>query len=105
MGKVFINWGNFFFNFIKHCLLFLYNFLTSVSAEKKGALNNFEKFASLNGPNFYNVSPNKEKLKLVSRPNKIKEFIDVVEEKNIVGQIKPFHAGETLQWHVEGIIN
>ena len=68
-------------------------------------IDNFEKFASLNGPNFYNVPPNKEKLKLVSRPNKIKEYIDVVEEKNIVGQIKPFHAGETLQWQVEGIVN
>ncbi len=73
--------------------------------EEEDALDNFEKFASLNGPNFYNVPPNKEKLKLVSRPNKIKEYIDVVEEKNIVGQIKPFHAGETLQWQVEGIVN
>ena len=41
----------------------------------------------------------------MSRPNKIKESIDVVEEKNVVGQIKPFHAGETLQWQVEGILN
>jgi len=73
--------------------------------EEENALDNFEKFASLNGPNFYNVPPNKEKLKLVSRPNKIAEFIDVVEEKNIVGQIKPFHAGENLQWKVEGIVN
>ncbi len=47
----------------------------------------------------------KKKLKLVSKPNKIKEFIDVVEEKKIVGQIKPFHAGETLQWNIEGIVN
>ena len=51
------------------------------------------------------MPPNKEKLKLVSRPNKIKEFIDVVEEQNIVVQIKPFHAGEILQWQVEGILN
>ena len=41
----------------------------------------------------------------MSRYNKIKEFIDVVEEKNIVGQIKPFHAGETLQWQVEEIVS
>ncbi len=73
--------------------------------EEENALDNFEKFASLNGPNFYNVPPNKEKLKLVYRPNKISEFIDVVEEKNIVGQIKPFHAGETLQWQVDEILN
>ena len=73
--------------------------------EEENALDNFEKFASLNGPNFYSLAPNKEKLKLVSKPNKISEFVDVVDEKNIVGQIKPFHAGETLQWHVEGIVN
>ena len=41
----------------------------------------------------------------MSRHNKIKEFIDVVEEENVVGQIKPFHAGETLHWQVEGILN
>ena len=40
----------------------------------------------------------------MSRPNKIKEFIDVVEGENIVGQIKPFHAGEILPWQVEGIV-
>jgi len=73
--------------------------------EEENALDNFEKFASLNGPNFYNIPPNKEKLKLVSRPNKIAEFIDVVEERNIVGQIKPFHAGEILKWQVDEIIN
>ncbi len=73
--------------------------------EEENALENFEKFASLNGANFYNMPLNKEKLKLVSRPNKIEELIDVVEDKNIVGQIKPFHAGETLKWQVEGIVN
>ena len=65
----------------------------------------FEKFSSLNGPKFYNVPPNKERIKLVSKPNKIVDFIDVFEEENIVGQIKPLHAGETLQWQVDGIVN
>ena len=51
------------------------------------------------------MPPNKERIKLVSKPNKIVEFIDVVEEENIVGQIKPLHAGETLQWQVDGIVN
>ena len=51
------------------------------------------------------MPPNKEKLKLVHRPNKIEDFIDVFEEKNIIGQIKPFHAGETLKWQVEGNVN
>ena len=29
----------------------------------------------------------------------------LLKKKKIVGQIKPFHAGETLQWQVEGIEN
>ena len=51
------------------------------------------------------MPPNKEKLKLVSKPNKVADFIDVFEQENIVGQIKPFHAGETLKWQVESISN
>jgi len=73
--------------------------------EEENALDNFEKFASLNGANFYDLPPNKEKLKLVSKPNKIPEFVDVIEENNVVCQIKPFHAGETLKWQIEGIVN
>ena len=73
--------------------------------EEENALDNFEKFSSLNGPKFYNVPPNKERIKLVSKPNKIVDFIDVFEEENIVGQIKPLHAGETLKWQVDGIVN
>ena len=72
--------------------------------EEENALHNFEKFASLNGPNFYNLNPNTEKLKFVSKPNKIKEFIDVYEEEKIIGKIKPFHAGETLNWILEKTI-
>ena len=48
---------------------------------------------------------NQERIKLVSKPKKIKDFIDVFEQENIVGQIKPLHAGETLQWQVDGIVN
>ena len=72
--------------------------------EEENALNNFEKFASLNGSKFYDLLPNEEKIKLVRKPNKIAEFIDVIEENNIIGQIKPFHAGETLKWQIEGLI-
>ena len=68
-----------------------------------GILTSFEEIPF--GIGFYNVPINKEKLKLVSTPNKVPEFIDVVEESNIVGQIKPFHAGETLKWQVENISN
>ena len=73
--------------------------------QEEKALNNFEKFASLNGPNFYNLPPNNEKLKLVFRPKKISEFVEIIEGNNVVGQIKSFHAGETLEWQIEEIIH
>ena len=73
--------------------------------EEENSLENFEKFASLNGPNFYNLSPNKEKIKLVTKSNKVPEFIDILDQNNVVGQIKPFHAGETLKWQVESSID
>ena len=72
--------------------------------EEENALDQFEKFASLNGPNFYNLPINKEKIRLVSSLNKIPEFIDIVEANEVVGQIKPFHGGETLTWRVEEVI-
>ena len=47
---------------------------------------------------------NNEKIRLVSRPNKIPEFIEIIEQNKVVGQIKPFHGGETLNWRVEGVV-
>ncbi len=73
--------------------------------EEENALDQFEKFASLNGPNFYNLPVNKEKIRLVSKANEIPKFIEVIDKNKVVGQIKPFHAGETLKWQVQGIIN
>jgi len=72
--------------------------------EEENALNQFEKFASLNGPNYYNLPINNEKIRLVSRSNEIPEFIEVIENNKVVGQIKPFHGGETLTWRVEGVV-
>ena len=72
--------------------------------EEEDALNQFEKFASLNGANFYNLPLNKEKIRLVSKSNKIPEFIEVIEKNKVVGQIKPFHGGETLTWRVERVV-
>ena len=57
-----------------------------------------------NGPNFYNLPINNEKIRLVSRSNEIPEFIEVIENNKVVGQIKPFHGGETLTWRVEGVV-
>ena len=58
----------------------------------------------MNGPNFYNLPVNNEKIRLVSSSNKIPEFIEVIEQNKVVGQIKPFHGGETLTWRVEGAV-
>tara|TARA_A100001035_G_scaffold239532_1_gene204630 strand:- start:12005 stop:13009 length:1005 start_codon:yes stop_codon:yes gene_type:complete len=71
--------------------------------EEENAIDKFEKFASFNGPRFYNLPVNKEKIRLASGLNKIEEFIHVVEDKNVIGKIKPFHAGETLNWIVESL--
>ncbi len=73
--------------------------------DEENALDKFEKFASLNGPNFYNLPINQEKIRLLSKPNEIPEFIEVIDKNKVVGQIKPFHGGETLNWQVEGIVN
>ena len=72
--------------------------------EEENALNQFEKFASLNGPKFYNLPINQEKIKLVSKLNEIPRFIEIIEKNKVVGQIKPFHGGETLTWQIEGVV-
>ena len=51
--------------------------------EEENALDQFEKFASLNGPKFYDLPPNKEKIRLVSKLNQIPEFIEVTEKNGI----------------------
>ena len=73
--------------------------------EEENALDSFEKFASLNGPNFYNLPPNKETLELLYMSNQVAEFIEVVDGNKVCGKIKPFHAGETLSWKVKAISN
>ena len=68
--------------------------------EEENALNNFEKFASLNGPKFYKLAPNKEKITFEKLSNKVSDLIDIFDENKTIGRIKPFHAGETLRWKV-----
>jgi dihydroorotase len=65
--------------------------------EEEGRLDTFEAFASENGPRFYGVPLNENKILLERKP------IDVVETLDIsVEPIVPFHAGETLQWQFSG---
>ena len=69
--------------------------------EKENALDKFEKFASLNGPKYYNLPPNNERLTLVYEPNKVQEFVEIIDDGKVMGKIKVFHADQILNWRVE----
>eukprot|EP01023_Acetabularia_acetabulum_P001452 TRINITY_DN10561_c0_g1_i2.p1 TRINITY_DN10561_c0_g1~~TRINITY_DN10561_c0_g1_i2.p1 ORF type:complete len:401 (-),score=63.08 TRINITY_DN10561_c0_g1_i2:138-1316(-) len=63
--------------------------------EQMQAVQNFEKFASLNGPRFYGLQPNKERIKLVRDTWRVPhsyEFGDSV--------VIPLRAEENLQWRL-----
>jgi dihydroorotase len=59
------------------------------------ALNHFEAFASLNGPVFYRLPPNEERVTLVREPLAVPAQIG---EGDLA--IVPFRAGETLRWRL-----
>jgi dihydroorotase len=61
--------------------------------EQEGALENFEAFASINGPRFYGLPVNEETVSLE------RSHSDVPPE---VEGLVPFHAGETLPWRFVG---
>ena len=63
--------------------------------EDEGALDHFEAFASLNGPAFYRLAPNEERVTLEKMPVEVPTEVDGGEES-----IVPFHAGETLNWRL-----
>jgi len=63
--------------------------------EEEDALDKFEKFASINGPKFYGLPVNDEKITLVKKEQTVPERITLSET-----DIIPFHAGETLGWSV-----
>jgi dihydroorotase len=63
--------------------------------EDEGALDHFEAFASLNGPAFYGLAPNEERITLEKAPVEVPAEVDGGE-----AQIVPFHAGETLSWRL-----
>ena len=69
--------------------------------EKENALDNFEKFASLNGPEFHNLEPNKEKLIFERKPNVINDFVEIYDNEKLIGKIKNFHSGQTLNWKLK----
>ena len=65
--------------------------------EAEGALDRFEAFASLNGPNFYGLPLNEGTITLERAEVKVPERLDSGEI-----ELVPFHAGETLSWKLAG---
>ena len=63
--------------------------------EDEGALDRFEAFASLNGPAFYGLAPNEERITLEKVPVEVPAEMDGGD-----AQIVPFRAGETLSWRL-----
>ena len=64
--------------------------------DRENALDKLEAFASLNGPNFYGLPKNEEKITLVREPWKVPESIKVKKQIEII----PFMAGEIITWRV-----
>lgn len=64
--------------------------------EAEGALDNLEKFASINGANFYGLPVNTDTITLIKQPQTVPtEFVG---EEGI--RLVPFRAGETVAWSV-----
>ena len=61
--------------------------------DEDGALGRFEAFASLNGPAFYGLPANQERITL--------ERADVIVEERVAGLV-PFMAGDALGWRLAG---
>ena len=59
--------------------------------DEEGALAHLEAFASLNGPAFYNLPVNRQRITLRRRDHLVPELVD---------GLVPFHAGEILSWAV-----
>ncbi len=64
--------------------------------EEEGALANLEAFASENGPRFYGLALNTERVVLERTPHVVPSLIEAASE------VIPFHAGCTLAWRFAG---
>lgn len=66
--------------------------------DQEGSLDQFENFASLNGPNFYDRAVNEETVTLVRKPQIIPEKLA---ESEPFGPIVAFLGGEEIAWSIE----
>jgi len=65
--------------------------------EEAGALSRLEAFASLNGPRFYGLPPNEERITLVRQPWRVPPHYPFRTGETLV----PWRAGETIAWRLE----
>jgi dihydroorotase len=61
---------------------------------EEDALDRFESFCSLNGPAFYGLPPNQERVTYVNRPARVAETVEVEGE----GEIACLLGGEAVDW-------
>jgi dihydroorotase len=63
--------------------------------DEEGALDQLEKFASLNGPSFYGLPPNETTITLSRETLKVSGDVGV---KELGESVRPFFSGESLSW-------
>jgi dihydroorotase len=61
-----------------------------------GALDKLEGFASLNGPRFYGMPPNEQRITLQRSPMTVPDAVALPDG----GEIRPFRAGEQVAWRI-----
>lgn len=67
--------------------------------EEEGALDKLEAFASENGPRFYGLPLNEERMVLQRKATRVPDLIDAASTS-----VVPFHAGQELRWRFAGIV-
>jgi dihydroorotase len=63
---------------------------------EENALERFETFASINGPNFYKLPLNEERITIEKRPSFICKSVEVKK----LGEISPLFAGDQVDWSI-----
>ena len=66
--------------------------------DEEGALDRLEAFASENGPRFYGLPPNEERIVLERRPTRVPHTLGDDDARLV-----PFHAGSALAWTFAGL--
>ena len=68
--------------------------------EEAGALDKLEAFASLNGPRFYGLPPNEDKVVLERTPFTAPDIVLTADGEAVL----PFRSGETTRWSFAGAV-